>query len=165
MFYGILSPGFGLTPTEGTAVSAGENGSVTCAGQIDGHTVTGPGSFGLDGHYTDSTCLTQHSSGTYTFTVPTDAGPLHKAGTFSENRLGLSGSEEVTQPGAHGTGSYLALPMRGDCVTAPVTGGTFIAVVSLSGDSTQAAAAVQAARPSATTVRSACVKTRRHRCR
>lgn len=100
--------------------SGGETGSITCVGTIDGHRVTGPGSFGFEGIYTGD-CFSNVGSGTYFFTVPTDTGLAHFAGTYTESRLGLTGPVNGSQPGARFTGGHVTVPTKGNCVTTPVT--------------------------------------------
>lgn len=116
-----FSPGVTLTPTSGTQNSGGEVGSITCTGKLQGHNITGEGTFGNEGFLHESTCLVDHSTGMYFATLPTDAGPIRIEGTYSLLRTGLTLTNELEQPGAHGTGSALVIPTRGDCVMSPVT--------------------------------------------
>lgn len=120
-FTEYFSPGVTLTPTSGTQTSGGEVGSITCSGKLQGHNITGPGTFGNEGFLHESTCLLDHSTGRYFATLPTDAGTVRIEGTYSLLRTGLTLTVEADQPGAHGTGSALVIPSRGDCVTTPVT--------------------------------------------
>jgi hypothetical protein len=127
-----FSPGFGLTTSTISYGSHGETGSISCVGQINGHTVTRPGSFGFEGTYTGD-CLSNVGSGRYSITVPTDAGSLHSTGMFMESRLGASGPVDASQPEGHFSGYHVVAPTRGDCVNSPVTEALVYMVGSLSG--------------------------------
>lgn len=117
-----FSTGLSLTPSTGSDGSGGETGSINCAGTFDGHRVTGPGSFGFQSAVYTSTCLGDNAAGsTYFFTVPTDAGPMHMVGTFSDVRIGLTIVANGSQPGASGSGVFVVVPSRGNCITAPLT--------------------------------------------
>lgn len=120
-FTEYFSPGFTLTPTSGIQNSGREVGSITCGGKLQGHNITGPGTFGNEGLLHESTCLLDHSTGRYFATLPTDGGPIRIEGTYSLLRTGLTLTFEAEQPEAHGTGSALVIPTKGDCVTTPVT--------------------------------------------
>ena len=120
IFPNRLSPGFSLTPSTGTYGSGGETGTISCLGSLDGHRVTGRGTFGFEGVYTGD-CFGNTGSGTYSFTVPTEAGSKHFTGSYSERRTGFNGSIQASQPGGHFQGAFLVLPQKGDCLTSPVT--------------------------------------------
>ncbi|MGH2721522.1 MAG: hypothetical protein ACRDJO_07960 [Actinomycetota bacterium] len=128
-----FSPGISMTAGSGTFGSGGETGTISCVGTIGGHAVTGPGTFGFEGTFTGSSCLSHRTSGTSFFTVPTDAGPIHvSAGPFKSSGIGLSGNVEATHEEPvplRFKGSYLMVPQQGTCATAPMTD----AVVSLTG--------------------------------
>jgi hypothetical protein len=81
--------------------------------------VTGPGSFGNEGTYT-GICVLGATSGRYFITVPTDAGPMHFAPTYS-GAVAAVGLDDGSQPGIRWTGFEVFVFKRGDCVTAPVT--------------------------------------------
>jgi hypothetical protein len=115
-----LSPGFSLTSSTGTYGTSGETGTIICSGTVDGHRVTGPGSFGFRGTYTGD-CFGNVGSGTYSFTVPTEAGPMHFAGTYSETRTGFTGPVRASQRGARFSGAFVVVPIKGDCASEPVT--------------------------------------------
>jgi hypothetical protein len=93
-----FSPGFSMTTGSGHYESRGETGTINSIGAIDGRRVTGAGTFGFDGTYTDANCLTNRGTGTYFFTIPTDAGSLHVSGTFVETRFGLGGPVDARSP-------------------------------------------------------------------
>jgi hypothetical protein len=120
-FTEYFSPGVTLTPTSGTQNSGGEVGSMTCSGKLQGHNITGPGTFGNEGFLHESTCVLDHSTGRYFATLPTDAGPIRFEGTYSLLRTGLTLKVDTEQAGARGTGSAAVIPTRGDCVMTPVT--------------------------------------------
>jgi hypothetical protein len=128
-----LAPGLSLTEGSGTYGTGGhETGSMTCVGTFDGHAVTGPGFFGFEATYV-GTCLADHGSGRYTFTVPTDAGTMHVAGTYTESSIGPLGQIEGSQPGASVTGNFVFYPTQGDCAVSPVTRAQAYIAVSISG--------------------------------
>jgi hypothetical protein len=114
-----LRPGAGPTPSSGTFDTGGEKGSIICSGTFNGHRVTGPGSFGNEGTYT-GICVLGGTSGRYFITVPTDAGPMHFAPTYS-SAVAAVGLDDGSQPGIRWTGFEVFVFKRGDCVTAPVT--------------------------------------------
>jgi hypothetical protein len=116
-----FSPGLTMTPGSGTKGTDGESGSISCQGRINGHHVTGPGTFGFEGTYTASSCLSGTGSGTYFGTVPTDAGPMRFSGTFSQTWVGLVFQIEAEQPGAHFTATAVGVPTQGDCIRTPLT--------------------------------------------
>jgi hypothetical protein len=117
-----FSPGLTLVPASGAESSGGERGSIACTGGFDGHRVTGAGTFGYQGRYTDATCLLDGApfSGTYSFTVPTDAGRLHFTGTITDSRLFLLDFFQLTQPGAVFSGVSAIVPTNGNCFLNPV---------------------------------------------
>jgi hypothetical protein len=115
-----FSPGISLTTSSGTLGSGDETGSIVCVGTFNGHRVTGPGSFGTKGTYT-AICVLGQVSGRYSITVPTDAGPMHFAPTFTATPIGVVSPIEGSQPGMHLTGLEVFVFKRGNCVTAPVT--------------------------------------------
>jgi hypothetical protein len=117
------TPGLGITPSSGQFSSRGETGTINCLGKIFGHTVTGPGTFGFEGTLTNSSCLYHEGSGTAFFTVPTDAGPIHvSGGGFYNVALGVLGIDHATHDGGLVfDGSYVLLPVTGNCLTEPVT--------------------------------------------
>jgi len=114
------SPGLTLFSGSDAVTTGGETGSIICVGTFNGHGVTGPGSIGLMGTIV-GTCLADSGSGTYSFTIATDAGPMHFAGTFKESSVGPIGPVEAFLPGAHYRGIEVFVPTHGDCVTTPAT--------------------------------------------
>lgn len=122
-FPAYVTPGLGMSPSSGQFDSRGETGTINCVGKIFGHTVTGPGTFGFEGTLTNSSCLTHQGSGTGFFTVPTDAGPVHvSGGGFTIAGLGVLGSGHATHDGGLVFDeSYVLFPLKGNCITEPVT--------------------------------------------
>ena len=127
------SPGLGITASSGTFNSGGEVGTMSCTGTIAGYRVTGPGTFGFDGTI-EGSCLGHRGSGIDEFTIATEAGMLHiSGGGFTVEGVGVLGKAEAV----HTTiqiddqepvpasisfpGSYLLAPVKGHCVTEPVT--------------------------------------------
>jgi hypothetical protein len=122
-FLVYTTPGLGMTSSSGQFSSRGETGTINCVGEIFGHTVTGPGTFGFEGTLTNSSCLYHEGSGTAFFTVPTDAGPVHvSGGGFYNVALGVLGIDHATHDGGLVfDGSYVLFPVKGNCITEPVT--------------------------------------------
>jgi hypothetical protein len=118
-----FSPGVTISPVSGTETTGGETGSIACTGTFDGHRVTGTGTFGYEGVFTGITCLfdTAPLSGSYSFTVPTDAGSLHFAGHISDTRIFLLDRFELSQAGATFTGTAAIVPTTGTCLVSPAT--------------------------------------------
>lgn len=118
-----LSPGVSLSPVSGTETTGGETGSIACTGTFDGHRVTGSGTFGYEGVFTAITCLsdTVPLSGSYSFTVPTDAGSLHFGGHISDARTFILDRFELSQSGARFTGTAAIVPSMGTCLITPTT--------------------------------------------
>lgn len=115
-----FSPGVRLTSSSGTLETPDETGIITCLGTFNGHRVTGTGSFGAKGVYT-AICVLGHVSGRYSITIPTDAGPMHFAPTFTATPIGVVSPVDAAQPGMRLTGLEVFAFTRGDCVTAPIT--------------------------------------------
>jgi hypothetical protein len=127
-----LSPGF--TMTKGTGIigtgagmTGAETGVITCAGTINGHWVTGPGTFGHKGKTWDGNCFGNQGAGTYSYTVPTAAGVEHATGTYTESRgITQEGPAEARQPGAVFYGRHQVLPTGfvtswQNCINKPIT--------------------------------------------
>src|SRR5207244_3087104 len=116
-----FSPSVSLSPSSGTETTGGETGSITCSGSFDGHRVTGAGTFGYEGVFTGITCISDTTplSGTYSFTIPTDAGSLHFSGHITDARIATIDQFDLTQPGAHFTGTAAVLPELGAWFVVP----------------------------------------------
>ena len=118
-----FSPAVSLSPSSGTETTGGETGSIACSGAFEGHRVTGSGTFGYEGVFTGITCVSDTTplSGTYSFTVPTDAGPLHFSGHITDARIATIDQFDLTQPGAHFTATAAIVPLIGTCVVVPAS--------------------------------------------
>jgi hypothetical protein len=118
-----VTPGVSMVPTSGVETTGGETGSIACTGTFNGDMVTGAGTFGYHGTFTGITCLLDGLplSGSYSFTVPTTAGPLHFTGTITDSRIAVVDRFELTQPGAHLTGIASVVPINGTCLLIPTT--------------------------------------------
>jgi hypothetical protein len=126
-----LAPGLSLTPTSGAFTSGGETGAITCSGSVNGHIVTGPGTFGAEGNYGtadgDSCVSGGEGSAVQSFTVPTSDGPapVQNAITFTYRPApGSGGSMSLASGRFHGerfSGTFDVTLIEGDCVTSPVT--------------------------------------------
>jgi len=118
-----LSPAVSMAPTSDTETSGGETGSIACTGTFDGQRVTGSGTFGYEGSFTGVTCPFDSAplSGRYSFTVPTDAGSLHFTGTITDARIAIIDRFELSQSGAHLTGTAAVVPINGTCLITPTT--------------------------------------------
>src|SRR5438105_3532491 len=118
-----LSPAVSLSPSSGTETTGGETGSIACSGAFDGHRVTGNGTFGYEGVLTGITCLSDTTplSGSYSLTIPTDAGPLHFTGHITDARIATLDRFDLSQSGAHFIGTAAVVPIMGTCVVIPTT--------------------------------------------
>lgn len=110
-----ISPGVSTTRREVALTSNGETGTIHCKGSVEGKRVTGPGTFGEVGMF-DGTCAGGTGSATFSFTLPTTAGPvkLRMPVTFTIAGFGSTTSKEF--PGA-----FLFAPLTGNCLTEPIT--------------------------------------------
>lgn len=111
---------FVLTPATGTIATAGQSGSVSCVGEIDGARVTGPGTAGVSYTYSNGTCLSHVGLGTATWVIPTVAGTKHLTGTLSVRRVGLAIVADVRFPTAHSVVTGGLLPIDGNCALEPL---------------------------------------------
>jgi hypothetical protein len=107
----------GISPADGTGLRyasdedfrGAERGVVECIGTL-GDPVTGPGTFGFTGKWTEGNCEANKGSGRYSFTVPTTGGTKHFVGSYSESRVGLNGTVTGTQPEGTFTGAFHIIP-------------------------------------------------------
>lgn len=111
-----FSPGVGATQAKSTFTTNGETGTITCVGSLEGHQITGPGTFGQEGVF-EGMCLQGTASSTITITIPTSGGPQKLS--FVNNMVtgpgfGFKFSESLVGPM-----SFAFLPIAGDCLTAP----------------------------------------------
>jgi hypothetical protein len=119
-----ISPGIGLLTDGGTVSSGGETGTVDCSGNLDGHEITGPGSWGFEGKLTQANCVEGgKGNGRISMTVPTDAGNQHfeEFITFGFGPAGAYPPLVGDWIGDRTSGLFVVAPAQGDCVTAPVT--------------------------------------------
>ena len=127
-----LSPGFTMAKGTGiygtgVGITGAETGLITCAGMMNGHAVTGPGTMGHKGKTWDGDCFGNHGAGTYSYTIPTAGGVQHATGTYTENRgVNQEGPVEGRQPGAAFYGRHQVLPTGfvtswQDCMNRPIT--------------------------------------------
>ena len=110
--------------SSGIVSSGGETGTVDCAGTIDGAQITGPGSYGFEGTYSDADCLNGgHGAGRLLFTLPTTAGDRHveEPMTYAFGPAAAYPSGVGGWDGSRTSGAFAVVPVEGDCVTAPVT--------------------------------------------
>ncbi|MGH2690055.1 MAG: hypothetical protein ACRDKW_14800 [Actinomycetota bacterium] len=111
-----VSPGASLTPGTSTFSSGGQTGSISCAGSVMGHDVTGPGTIGEEGR-AQGTCTAGTGSATFHMTIPTTGGPVDLSFPVEFTIAGAVGS----RPGGPMPGGFVFAPLEGDCVTTPVT--------------------------------------------
>ena len=117
-----LSPGFTPAAGVGTATSGGQTGEMLCLGTLDGHQITGTGTFGVKEKYTSgAACLTDTSKGQVFATFPTTGGPISITGTLQARRVGLVESIGIQFPGSQFTGVAIDVPTEGNCLTDPLT--------------------------------------------
>jgi hypothetical protein len=111
-----LIPGATTTPQHSTFSSHGETGVIQCSGTVRGAQVTGQGKFGEEGAVHGS-CSSGTGEALFSFTLPTSAGPQHfrflVTFTFGPG-VGQTSSDIFP-------GGFTVRPMRGDCLTTPVT--------------------------------------------
>ncbi len=111
-----LSPGLQLIKqTQGTNQSLGQTGTLRCAGKLDGHTVTGPGSIGFSSTYKGN-CLAISGGGAWFFSIPTSGGVIHKQGTYNGPSIGSIVYFDGSFPGGRMIGSGPVVPTAGSCV-------------------------------------------------
>jgi len=123
-----LSPGISMTPSAGRISSGGETGTNACDGPINGFTPTGVATRGEEGRYGvegPSSCMNPSGVAAWTikFTVPTTGGPQHVEfpvrGTYGPLQGG--GVYGGTFSGDGMYGHFTIRPVKGDCVTSPIT--------------------------------------------
>src|SRR5581483_276529 len=123
----VVSPGLTTSPSSGTFTSDGENGTITCAGPVNGHRTAGSGRIGIDGRYGNEkpySCRDDaQGEGTMRMTFPTSDGTqtitnpfTYTDSAYQEGRL-FAG----TFHGDRMSGKFQAQPTDGDCVSRPMT--------------------------------------------
>jgi hypothetical protein len=117
-----LTPGFTPIPNSGSGTSGGQTGTMTCLGSLDGHRITGAGTFGVQETYTTgAACLTDTSGGQVSATFPTTGGPVTIVGALHAHRMALVEFIEIAFPQSQFSGVAIIVPTQGDCLTAPLT--------------------------------------------
>lgn len=111
-----VSPGASLVPGSSTFSSNGQTGTIHCAGAVMGHAVTGPGTIGEEGR-AHGTCAGGTGAGTFWMTIPTTAGPVNISFPVEFTTTGTAG----LRPAGPMPGGFFFAPLKGDCVTTPVT--------------------------------------------
>ncbi len=112
-----VTPGVAMDPANFTYTTGGETGTIVCVGTVHGQPVTGPGTIGDQGMGNGS-CSGGAVTGTYTMTIPTDAGPKQLQVPYENlNYVGPHGARTTPEF----AGNFAFLPTRGDCVTTPIT--------------------------------------------
>jgi hypothetical protein len=111
-----VSPGISMTPSAGTFTSNGQTGTITCVGSVNGHAVTGPGTFGEQG-VVNGTCAAGSGSATFSMTIPTDGGLV---GLTIPAVFTVAGGVGLRPTGTF-PGGFVSVPTRGDCLLTPVT--------------------------------------------
>jgi hypothetical protein len=123
----ILSPGLSLSPSSGSVVTP-EPGNIECHGKVNGAAPTGDGQVTEVARYgtkDPDTCTSGgEGDGKFDISIPTEAGvqTFSVVFTFTYGEPSTRGgvvAGKFTGKGFHGT--FDATPVKGDCVTAPVT--------------------------------------------
>lgn len=127
-----LSPGLSVQPSSGTVTTNGSTGKMDCNGPVNGHQARRGGTIGIDGHYgiqdADS-CASGiigggEGTGSTALMVPTGAGEQKMTDWYTLTYGGQPSGRGVvtgTFEGYHYSGTFSLYPLKGDCVTAPLT--------------------------------------------
>jgi hypothetical protein len=110
-----ISPGVSMKRQKVDLTSNGETGTIRCRGFVEGKRVTGPGTFGEVGTF-DGTCAGGTGSATFSFTLPTTAGPVKLRIPVTFTVMGFGSTTSDVFPG-----KFLFDPLAGNCLTAPIT--------------------------------------------
>ena len=110
----------GTRQVGGAGTNAGENGTISCVGIVNGHRPTGPGQLSFTDVYGASpggqSCAFDIGFGTQTYTIPTDAGPVRISEPFTFYGAPVGG---FLAPVFSGT--FQVVPSDGStCVSSPV---------------------------------------------
>ena len=108
----------GISPEDWTGLRYGsdenfvgaERGDAACIGAIGGHRITGVGTFGFSGIWSEGNCEANKGAGHYSFTVSTTAGQKRFAGKYTEQRVGFNGTVTASQPEGLFTGVFNIVP-------------------------------------------------------
>lgn len=111
-----LTPGATSGPQHAAFSSHGETGVIQCSGTVRGLQITGQGTFGEEGSV-EGSCSSGTGQAVFSFTLPTSGGAQHfqVPVTFTFGP-GLGQTSSDVFPGA-----FAVRPVKGDCVTTPVT--------------------------------------------
>jgi hypothetical protein len=111
-----VDPGTTTTPQRQSFSSHGETGTIQCSGTVRGQQVTGPGTFGEEG-VIEGSCSGGQGQALFSITLPTSGGPVHLRFPVSFSFApGVGQTSGDVFPGA-----FQVRPVKGDCVTTPVT--------------------------------------------
>ncbi|MGQ0625119.1 MAG: hypothetical protein ACT4PP_10800 [Sporichthyaceae bacterium] len=119
-------PGIGIEPGAASYYSK-RGGTVICDGKVKGQTVTGPGVYRSSGRFgtedPDSCATGGEGWGDFQIVFPTSAGKveLRSAFTFVYGAIKSDSPITGTVEGDFFEGKFTLLPVKGDCVTAPIT--------------------------------------------
>ncbi|MGQ0464902.1 MAG: hypothetical protein ACT4QG_06240 [Sporichthyaceae bacterium] len=112
-----LKPGVSTNSGSFDYASNGQNGTITCQGEVNGSPVTGPGTVEDRGKGSGS-CMGGKVEGVNIVTIPTAKGPQ----TFTiPVRADFNGPLGIRNPAPDYPGGFLFAPTKGDCVTGPIT--------------------------------------------
>ena len=122
------NPGLTFQPGSGTFhLYQQAPGTIECDGPVMGRRPTGPGLFATNnGRYgvaDGATCSRGDGTFTHVFLIPTEDGELRieDVGTFEYGMLQGGGVIGGTFTGRVAKGQLRAMPVKGNCVTEPVT--------------------------------------------
>lgn len=121
-----LTPGLTLEPGSGTFAQQ-PPGTIDCDGPVLGRRPTGPGNFAVNhGRYgvrRGALCSGGEGEFVHGFLIPTEDGELHidDDGTFSYGLLEGGAVFGGTFTGRVATGRIRVTPVKGDCVSVPLT--------------------------------------------
>jgi hypothetical protein len=126
-----LHPGFTPQLQHIAVISNGLTGTATCAGTIDGATVTGPGAF-AESNQIVGNCFETTGTGTFVLKLPTTGGAKTVTG-----QTNIVGTRDLSDPETQGgtlhtgdlTGIGTVISYVGDCVTTPTTSATMVLTV------------------------------------
>jgi hypothetical protein len=126
-----LSPGLSAQPSTGTVTTNGRTGKMECKGLVNGQEARGKGAIGIDGHYgikdADS-CASGitgggEGAGSTAMMIPTRAGDQTMDDWYTLTYGGPSsrGVMSGTFEGGRYSGTFSIYPLKGDCVSSPLT--------------------------------------------
>jgi hypothetical protein len=126
-----LSPGLSALPSTGTVTTDGPTGKMECKGPVNGQQARGTGAIGIDGHYgvqDPDSCASGiigggEGAGTTAMMIPTRAGDQTMDDWYTLTYGGPSsrGVMSGTFEGGRYSGTFSIYPLKGDCVSSPLT--------------------------------------------